>query len=190
VTISTAAATSVTESTEDPFVFYQGQVYATSGAISAYTVPDDDSRLCQVNSFDFTINNNVESVWYVSGTCSTNQSLRGAKAVLVKGRDYESTINLNFDNKTMYQRFLGSNTATTPEETLNKYQIVLDFVRSGTIGSNPKLATDNWIRLVLGSCAFNSENISASPEDLVAEPLDVSVESAKIYVVDDDASYS
>lgn len=190
VTISTAAATSVTESTKDPYVFYQGQVYSTSGAIAYDTAVDTTSRLCQVNSFDFSVNNNLEAIWYVSGTCATTQSLRGLKKLLVKGRDYEASLGLHFKNKQMYQRFLGNDTATTDQSTLNKYQIALDFVRSGVPGSDPKLATDEYIRVVLGSCAFNSMNIAGSPEDVVAQNIDVFVESAKAYVVDAIDDYS
>lgn len=190
VTAGTAAATSVTESTQDPFVFYQGQVYSTSGAITGYTQVDATSKICEVNSFDFTINNNLEAVWYVCGTTSTTQSLRGLKNLLVKGRDYEASLNLHFKNKAMYQRFLGNATATTDQSTLNKYQISLDFVRNGTIGASPKVATDNWMRVVLASCAFNSMNISGAPEDIVGQSIDVFVEKAKCYFVDTDASYS
>lgn len=190
ITISTAAATSVTEATTDPYVFYQGQVYSTSGAITAYTQVATTSKICEVNSFDFNINNNLEAVWYVSGTCSTKQSVRGLKKLLVKGRDYEANLGLHFKNKKMYQRFLGSATATTPQTTIAKYQVALDFVRKGTIGAVPKLITDDWIRLVLGSCAFNSMNIAGSPEDIVAQPIDIFVENAKAYVVDVSSSYS
>jgi len=190
VTISTAAATSVTESTEDPYVFYQGQVYATSGEITAYTVPGVDSEIAEVNSFDVGINNNLEAIWYISGTTSVHQSLRGLKKLLIKGRDYDATVGIHFKNKKMYQRFLGSNTATTDEATLGKYQIALDFVRSGTIGAAEKSVDDKWIRIVLGSCGFNTANITGAPEDIVAEPLDISVESAKLYSVDDIDSYA
>lgn len=190
VLVSTTAGTSVAESTDDPYVFYQGQVHATSGAVVADTVLTSTSEIAEVNTFDFTINNNLEAVWYVSGTTSTVQSLRGLKNLLVKGRDYEASLGLHFKNKTMYQRFLGSDSATGDQTTLSKYQIVLDFVRSGTIGASPKLITDNYIRLVLGSCAFNSINITGAPEDIVAQNIDVFVESAKAYVIDTTDSYS
>ena len=189
VNLSTAAAQSVAEQTVDPYVFYQGQVYSTSGEITAYTVVDDDSKLCQVNSFDLNVNNNLEAIWYISGTCAPAQSTRGLKNLLVKGRDYEASLGMHFQNKTMYERFLGAAGATVPQNTLDKYQIVLDFVRSGEIGVTYG-ATDSWIRMVLGSCAFNSINITGSPEDVVAQNLDVFVEKAKWYVVDAIADYS
>jgi len=189
VTLSTSAASVVVDATDDPYVFYQGQVYSTSGAISAYTVVDSTSKICEVNTFDFTLNNNLEAVWYVSGTTSTTQSARGLKNLLVKGRDYEASLGLHFKNKLMYQRFLGSDSATTDQSTLSKYQVVLDFVRSGAIGSSPKLVTDDYIRLVLGSCAFNSINITGAPEDIVAQNIDVMVKSAKFYAVDADETY-
>jgi len=190
VNVSTAAAAAVSESTADPYVFYQGQVYSTSGAIEYDTAVESDSKVCEVNSFDFNINNNLEAIWYISGTCSTPQSLRGLKALVVKGRDYGASLGLHFKNKLMYQRFLGSDSATTDQATLNKYQIALDFVRSGTIGASTKLATDDYVRLVLGSCAFNTMNIAGSPEDVVAEQIDVFVESAKAYIVDTQDDYS
>jgi len=190
VNVSTAGPTAVSESTEDPFVFYQGQVYCTSGAITAETSVVTGSKVCEVNSFDYSINNNLEAVWYISGTCAKGQSIRGLKKLLIKGRDHEATLGLHFKNKAMYQRFLGSNTATSSSTTLNKYQVALDFVRKGTIGAATKLATDNFVRLVLGSCAFNTANIAGAPEDIVAQPLDLAVKSAKLFVVDDDASYT
>lgn len=190
VTVSTADATSVSESTKDPFVFYQGQVYCTSGAVTAYTQPGTGNEIAEVNSIDFSINNNLEAVWYISGTTATHQTLRGLKALVPKGRDYEARLGLHFANKAMYQRFLGSNTATASQSTLSKYQIALDFVRSGTIGATPKLETDNWMRLVLGSCAFEDINITGAPEDIVAQNITVSVESAKLYFVDTDASWA
>jgi len=190
VTVSTAGATVVADTTTDPYVFYQGQVYATSGTITAYSVPEADSKICEVNTFDFSLNNNLEAIWYVSGTCASNQVKRALKNLVVKGRDYESSLGLHFKNKTMYSRFLGSNSALTPQDTLSKYQVVLDFVRSGTIGSATKLATDNWIRLVLSDCAFDNVNITGSPEDIISQNIDIFVERAKAYVVDTTASYS
>jgi len=190
VTVSTAAATSVTESTETPFIFYNGQVYCTSGAIIAATQPGTTNEVAEVNNFDFSINNNIEAVWYISGTTNTHQTLRTLKKTVIKGRDYEATIGLHFKDKEMYQRFLGSNTATEDGTTLAKYQVALDFVRSGTIGSTPKLIADNFFRLVLGSCAFNTANITGAPEEIIAQPLDLAVESCKFWVCDDDASYA
>jgi len=190
VTISTAAATSVPEETVDPYVFYQGQIYSTSNGITAYTILDDDSKICEVNSFDLSVNNNLEAIWYISGTCAPTQSVRGLKNLLVKGRDYEASVGLHFKNRKQYQRFLGNDSATTNQLTLDKYQFVIDFVKEGVIGSNPKLDSDNWIRFVLGSCAFNSVNITGSPTDVVAQNLDVFVESAKWYVVDQTSDYS
>ena len=105
VHVSTANASSVSESTDDPYVFYQGAVYSTSGAISYQTSIEKDSKLCEVNSFDFSVNNNLEAVWYIQGTCSTNQTNRGLAYLIPKGRDYEANLGLHFANKTMYQRF-------------------------------------------------------------------------------------
>ena len=155
----------------------------------AYTVVEDASKICEVNSFDFSVNNNLEATWYVSGTCAAKQTLRGLKNLLVKGRDYDASLNLHFKDKTMYQRFLGSSSATAGGgATLSSYTVVLDFVRSGTIGSK-KLKTDNFMRIVLDDCKFNDINITGSPEDLVSQNLGIFVESAKIYVVDLDTDY-
>jgi hypothetical protein len=189
VKVSTADATSVSDDTEDPYVFYQGQVYVTSGGVDYDTAPSTTStRVAEVNSFDFTINNNLEPVWYISGTTNIYQSTRGLKNLLVKGRDYDASLGLHFKNKLQYQRFLGSNTATTAQTAIGKYQVVLDFVRAGTIGGT-KLTTDRYVRMVLGSCAFNDTNITGSPEDIVNENLGVFVEKAKLHVVDADTSY-
>jgi len=188
VVISTAAAAAVTQSTDDPYVFYQGAVYATTGAISAYTAIGTSSEIAEVNSFDFSVNNNLEAVWYVSGTTATQQIKRGVKVLIPKGRDYAANLNLHFKNRAMYQKFLGATDATIPQDTLAKYQIVLDLIRSGTLGG-VKAATDDYMRIMLASCAFDTINIPGSPEDIVNETIGVDVKSAKVYVIDDDASY-
>lgn len=188
VTVSTSAATSVTEASVDPFVFYQGAVYATSGTIEYDDTMDSASQLSRVNAFDLTVNNNLEATWYVSGTTADTQTLRGLKNLLAKGRDYEGSLELHFEDKLMYQRFLGSDTATESEGTLNKYQIVLDFVRVGTIGTPDPL--DDRLRIVLAETAFNDINITGSPEDIVSESLGLSIESGKVYIVDADSDYT
>ena len=189
VHVSTADASSVSESTDDPYVFYQGAVYSTSGAISYQTVVESDSQLAEVNSLDFSVNNNLEAIWYISGTTAATQTIRGLKQLIAKGRDYEASLGLHFANKTMYQKFLGSGTATEDQATLADYTIVVDFVRSGVIGSAKKLATDDYIRIVMDDCKFNDINIAGAPEDVIAQNISVFVESAKVYVVDADATY-
>jgi len=192
VTISTAGASSVSESTKDPYVFYQGAVYATTGTISRYTTPASLSNdvIAEVNSFDLTINNNCEAKWYISGTTAATQTLRGAKFIIPKGRDYESSLGLDFADKTQYERFLGAAGATESQGTLTNYQVALDFVRSGTIGAAPKLETDDWIRIVLVNAKFADINIPGGPEDIVSESIGMDMEKVKVYVVDDDADYS
>jgi len=189
VTVSTAAATSVTDLTKDPYIFYQGIVTATSGNVVGDTVVLAADQIAEVNGFDFNINNNLEAIWYISGTTSTHQTLRGLKKLIVKGRDYDANLNLHFSTREMYQRFLGSNTATEDQATLSKYQIALDFVRVGDVGG-VKTESDDFIRIVLGSCAFNSINIPGAPEDIVSQTLDLSVEHAKCYIVDSNSNYS
>ena len=189
VTVSTGAASAVTEATVDPFVFYQGGVYSTSGTITAYTAIEGTSAICEVNSFDFGVNNNLEATWYVCGTTNVYQTVRGLKNLIAKGRDYTSSLGLHFKNKTQYQRFLGSSSATTSQATLTDYTVVLDFVRSGTIGATPKLKTDNWMRVVMAGVKFADINIAGAPEDIVSENITLDLESAKVYFVDTDASY-
>jgi hypothetical protein len=188
VTVSTAAATSVTDDTRDPYVFYQGQVYATSGDLEYDQAVETDSMIAEVNSFDVSVNNNLEPVWYISGTTNSYQTLRGLKALIPKGRDYDANLGLHFKDKTMYERFLGAAGATEPQNTFNKYQIVLDFVRSGTIGG-VKAADDDYMRIVLRECAFNDINITGSPEDIVSQSISVFPEAATFYFVDSDSSY-
>ena len=191
VTMSSAAATAVTEKTTDPYIFYQGAVYATSGAVSKYTTQASlySSRICEVNGFNFSVNNNLEPVWYICGTSNAYQTKRGLKKLVVKGRDYDGSLNLHFANKAQFQRFLGSATATTAQDTITKFQVVLDLVRSGTIGSTPKAATDDWIRIVMNNAAFDTENIPAAPEDIVAQTIGLDIPSCKVYVVDSDLDY-
>ena len=188
VNVSTAAATSVTVDEREPYVFYQGAVYCTSAAITGETSMDSDDFIAEANSFDFSINNNLEPIWYVSGTTSTWQSLRGLKNLVVKGRDYEANLNMNFENRAMYDRFLGATGANGPQAVLNPYQIAFDFVRRGSIGGTAAV-TDDYIRIVLEGCKFNDTTIGGSPEDLVSQDMSVFVESAKLYVVDTISSY-
>ncbi|MDX1278563.1 phage tail tube protein [Oceanihabitans sediminis] len=188
VTVSTTDNAAVTEYTQDPYVFYQGAVYSTTGTIDSSTVIDEDSVICEVNSFDFSVNNNLEATWYICGTTSTDQTLRGLKGLIPKGREYDASLNLHFKDSKMYQRFLGSDTATTSQGTLTKYQVVIDFVRQGTIGT--PATGDDWMRIVMEDCAFDDMNITGAPEDIVNESIGVFVRSAKIYVSDDDADYT
>lgn len=190
VTVSSAVQTTVTEYTTEPLVFYQGQLYATSVAITAYTQPGTAAELGEVKSFDFTVNNNLESSWYVAGTTNVYQTLRGLKSLIPKGRDYEGTINMDFKNTKQYRRFLGSNTASAGGGSLNRYQIALDFVRTGTLGGTPKLATDDWVRIVLASCAFEDINIPGAPEDIVTQNVGLQIKKAKVYCVDADLLYT
>lgn len=192
IDLSTAAKTTVTQYTADPFVFYQGAVYLTSGAIGGTQalVNATTSEIAEVNSFTFGVNNNIEGVWYISGTTQTQQPLRGLKNLLTKGRDYTASLGLHFKNKKIYQKFLGSVTALKPASGIGKYQIALDFARSGYPGSSPKVATDDWMRVALGSASFNTINIAGGPEDVVGQQLDIFVKNAKIWVVDSDASYT
>ena len=190
VTISTAGNTSVTESTKDPYVFYQGAVFATSASVGRYTTQASltSDSICEVNGFDWSVNNNLEAVWYVSGTCNSFETNRGARLIIPKGRDYESNLNLHFANKTQYERFLGAAAATGPQDTLTEYDIVLDFVRSGTIGGT-KAVTDDWIRIVMKDAKFDSINIPGGPEDIISQTISLALESAVVYAVDNDESY-
>ena len=189
VTVSTGAPSSVSAYSADPYVFYQGGVYATSGAITAHTSIDDTSNICEVNSFDFGVNNNLEATWYVCGTTATTQTLRGLKHLLPKGRDYTSSLGLHFKNKKQYQRFLGAASATESQGTLTEYYVVIDLARSGSPASSPQVNTDDWLRIVMSGVKFGDINIAGAPEDIVSQNITLEVEAAKIYVVDTDASY-
>jgi len=187
VEISTADATAVTSPTVDPYVFYQGHMYLTSGAISGQSAVT--GTVCELNNFDFTLNNNLEAVYYICGTNRPWQSKRSLKELIPKGRDMEGRVTLNFSDKDQYERFLGAAAATTPQDTITKFQTVLDFARTG--GPTGTASTNDWMRLVLNSCAFDSANIGGSPEDVVTEEYTLFVESGKCYVLDDySSSYS
>ncbi len=188
VTVSTAAATTVSDYSVDPYVFYQGVVYCTTGTISAYTAIGTANRIAEVNSFDLTVNNNLEAVWYISGTTNAYQTKRGLKSLNVKGREYDCNLDLHFRNKNMYEKFLGAVGATGPQNTLTSQNIVLDFVRTGTI-TGVKAATDDYMRVMLSGCKFNDVNITGTPEDIVGQKMSVFVTSAKIYVIDSDSNY-
>jgi len=189
VTISTAAATSVVAQTVDPYVFYQGVVYSTTGTIGAYTAIGTTNRIAEVNSFDLSINNNLEPVWYISGTTNVYQTKRGLKSLNVKGREYDCNLDLHFKNKTMYERFLGAVGATTPQDTLAGTNVVLDFVRTGNAPGGVKAATDDRMRIILNGCKFNDINLTGGPEDIVGQKLSVFVTSAKWEFVDADSNY-
>lgn len=189
VLVSTAAATSVTEYTQDPFIFYDGFVYLTSGAITGVTTPTSlkSYALCQVMSFDFSLNNNLEAHWYVAGTCSTLDSARSAKSIIPKGRDYELKLGMHYTNKSMYQRFLGAANATTDQKTLAKVQIALDMIKSGVPGTTA--AGDHYMRMVLASSTFDDIAINGAPEDIVNTDITVFCKKAKTYFVDNVSSY-
>jgi len=190
VIVSTGAATSVTEYTADPYVFYEGYVYLTSGAATANTAQTSlhDSALCQVLSFDLTVNNNLEAGWYIAGTCDKTDSARSAKFIIPKGRDYDLKLGLHYQDKDMYQRFLGAIGATTDQRTLDKNQVVVDFVR--TAGPGLAATTSEFIRMVVASATFDDITINGAPEDIVNNDVTVFGKNVKFYIVDQTPDYS
>jgi len=189
VTVATSAATDVTQYTQDPYVFYQGNVYFTSAEIDSNTTEASlaDDIVANVNNFEVGISNNLESGWYIGGTTSVNQSLRGAKHIIPKGREWSLKLGLHFDDATMYRKFLGAASATQSQSTLAKYTCVIDLVRSGTFGT--PTTTDDYMRMVMASATFDDITIDAAPEDIVSEDTSLFVKQAKVYVADSDSSY-
>jgi len=190
VEISSAAApTAITEYTTDPFVFYDGHVFLTSGDIASETTQASmsGSKICQVMSFDFSVNNNLEAGWYIAGTCSAYDSSRAAKFIIPKGRDYELSLGLHYSTKDMYERFLGAVGATTDQKTIDKNQIVLDMVKTGTIGT--PLDGDHHMRIVVASASFDDIAINGAPEDIVNNDVTVFGKSVKCYFTDNVSSY-
>jgi len=189
VDVSTAAPTAITEYTTDPFVFYDGFVYLTSGNVSGQTTHAalSGDTLCQVMNFDFSINNNLEAGWYIAGTCSGTDSARAAKFIIPKGRDYDLKLGLHYSNKAMYERFLGAVGATTDQKTIDKNQVVLDMVKQGTIGT--PVVGDHYMRLVVSSASFDDIAINGAPEDIVNNDITVFGKKVKAYFVDNVSSY-
>ena len=190
VSIGTGAATSVTEYTTDPYVFYEGFVYLTSGVATAGSLQSTlkTDAVCQILSFDLGINNNLEAGWYIAGTCDSTDSARAAKFIIPKGRDYDLKLNMHYNNKEMYERFLGGIGNTTDTKTMDKFQVVLDFVKGGTVGT---LSSDlEYMRLVAASSTFDDISINGAPEDIVNEDVTVFAKSIKCYVIDGTSSYS
>ena len=190
VIVSTGDKTSITEYTTDPYVFYEGYVYLTSGVATAGTLQTGlhADALCQVLSLDLTVNNNLEAGWYIAGTCDKTDSARGAKFIIPKGRDYDLKLGLHYNNKEMYERFLGKVGATTDQETIDKSQIVLDFVKTGLPGDGTN-ATE-FLRMVVNSASFDDIVINGAPEDIVNNDVTVFGKQVKFYAVDDTSSYS
>jgi hypothetical protein len=190
VSISTADKTSITEYTQDPYVFYEGFVFLTSGVATAGTPQASlkDDAICQVLSFDLGINNNVEAGWYIAGTCGATDSERAAKFIIPKGRDYDLSLSMHYNNKEMYERFLGAVGNTTDTKSMDKFQIVLDFVRTGTPGTLS--AGLEYLRLVAASALFDDIAINGAPEDIVNNDVTVFAKKIKCYVVDGTDYYS
>jgi len=189
VTVGTADKTTATEYTTDPFVFYDGFVYMTSAVATAGTKQVDlkDDALCQVLSFDFSVNNNLEAGWYIAGTCGATDSARSAKYIIPKGRDYDLSLGMHYSNKTMYERFLGATGATTDQKTLNKYSVVLDMVKSGAPGTHAN--GTHYMRLVAASAMFDDIAINGAPEDIVNNDVTIFAKSVKCYYVDSESDY-
>jgi len=195
VIVSTSDQSYSTELTGDPYVFYQGAVYLTTGVATCGTRQDTlaagDDQLAYVNNFDLTINNNCEAVWYICGTTSSFDSKRSAKNIYPKGRDYGLKLGLHYKNRELYERFLGAIGATADQTTFGvQPQVVLDFVRSGEIGSVwAPTSTPDYFRIVAASVVFDDMAINGSPEELVGNDTNVFVKSLKFYAVDSDVSY-
>lgn len=188
VTASQGENTSVTEATVDPYVFYQGAMYLPTTAVVADTAMNVADKVCELNSFNISINNNLEALWYICRPESGNTNTRGLRALVPKGRDWEASVEIHFTDWDLYRKFLGSNSATKPQDVLAGYNMVLDFVRSGDIGGT-KASTDDFMRIVLKGVKFDQNVINGSPEDIVSQSLTLSVESANIFVVDDIPEY-
>jgi hypothetical protein len=193
VSVSTAVSSNVTQYTMDPFVFYDGYVMATSVAVTgispAYSaLKISTSALAEVLSFDVTVNNNCEAGWYITGTTSTEKSARGARYIIPKGRDYALKLGMHYKNKKLYQRFLGSITATTDQKTPTKPQIVIDLMKTGAPGIVAD-GTHHYCRMVFSSCVFDDIVINGSPEDIVGNDVTVFTKSVKAYFVDSVSSY-
>lgn len=189
VVVSTGAPTSITEYTQDPYIFYEGYIYMTTGVPTAGTPQSTikNDAICQVLSFDLSLNNNLEAGWYIAGTCSTLDSARAAKFIIPKGREYSLKLNMHYSNKEMYQRFLGGISNTTDGKTMDKTQVVLDFVKSGAPGT--KAAGTKYLRCVVSSATFDDISINGAPEDIVNNDVTVFGKKVKWYVVDDVSSY-
>ena len=184
VSASQAANSTVTESEKDPYVFYQGTMYvASAGAVAADDAIPVGDRVCELNTFDISVNNNLEALWYICAPQGAETNSRGLRALVPKGRDWEGNVEIHFTNWDMYRKFLGNTTATSPQDVLDDFNVILDFVRSGTIGGT-KANTDDFMRIVLKDVKFDQNEISGSPEDVVSQTLTLSIESANIFVVD------
>jgi hypothetical protein len=189
VSISTADKTAITEYTQDPYVFYEGFVYLTSGVATAGTPQATlkNDAVCQVMNFDLGINNNLEAGWYIAGTCNATDSARAAKFIIPKGRDYDLSLGMHYNNKEMYERFLGGIGNTTDSKSMDKFQIVLDFVRQGEPGTISEGL--EYLRLVAASALFDDIAINGAPEDIVNNDVNVYAKKVKCYVVDGTADY-
>ena len=190
VTVATGAPTSITEYTTDPYVFYEGYVYLTSGAIAYNTTQASlhSEAICQILSFELGLNNNLEAGWYIAGTCDATDSARSAKFIIPKGRDYDLKLSMHYNNKEMYQRFLGGVTNTTDTKTVDKFQIVIDFLKSGAIGTDTTGL--EYMRLIAASASFDDISINGAPEDIVNQDLTVFAKSVKCHVVDSTSNYT
>ena len=187
VVISSASRTSVTAQTEDPFVFYQGGIYIAPAKLATSVMT---GTVGQLNSFEFSLSNNMEPSWFINrGTTNPWENIRCAKYIIPKGRDMEAKLEFNFQNKSQYQRFLGSSGATEPSLSFTKPEIVIDLVRGGGPGAQSTSASNDWMRLQLSSVIFEDASIPLAPEDVVSETYSVFVKSAKLRVLDDISSY-
>ena len=187
VTVSSAGKTSVVEQTEDPFVFYQGGVYIGN---TPFGTALPTGTVAEVNSFEFTLNNNLEAAWFINrGVENAWENLKCLKSLIPKGRDMESRLSFNFKDKTQYERFLGATGATSPQLTFTKPTVVIDLVRGGGPGSVSTSANNDWVRLELASVIFDDVTIDGSPEDVVSEEYSISVRSCKFHSLDDISSY-
>jgi len=192
VIVGTSDETYSTEIAQDPFVFYQGAIYMTTGEATVGDASGDlaSDQLVLVNSFELTVNNNCEAVWYICGTTTSYDSIRSAKAIYPKGRDYSLRLGMHYQDREMYERFLGALGATADQPTFTKPQVVLDFVRGGEIGSvSSPVSSPDYIRMVAGSVVFDDMAINGGPEDIVGNDTNVFVKGIKFFVVDNDPSY-
>ena len=116
-TISLESLSTPTITTGRPFVFHDGQVKI------------DGATVANVEAIRITMSNNIDTdVFYIGS--------RTLGAIKPQGFDITGTMDISFDSWDFFQKFLGSSSATSPQDTLNSLSLELTFTGEATGSSD------------------------------------------------------
>jgi len=135
-----------------PFVFHDGEVKI------------DGSTVANVEAIRLTLSNNIDAdVFYIGS--------RTLGAIKPQGFDITGTMDISFDNWDFYQKFLGSASATEPQDTLGSLSLELTFTGEAT-GSSDTGYEYKLLKIEIPEIYLSKDDIDISGRDRIVQKLE------------------